>query len=361
MYKRSLTSAPESIIEHGKIHFGSFLGASKRLDIRGVRRPFADSVLLSTPIKALTNLRIKSTLTYVFTIGRFFGLVTMFDDKIFGLADVVLWDTATSNARHFSRHRFMGIRRHFIPHDTNKASATCFGKKRFIKVLWNKNAQKLTLQLDLANDTFHPAIKARLFSRFGTNASSEVQTVCEAPSKSRCKATWIVSATVTGGVKIAKKARNLGSINQNEGLALFTLSRIYQDWHSKCVTLWALGKVDGRDVTLTLTQSTQDALDADKSNENFLFVNGVPTALPSVLITHPFGLAGRHIIQDTEGMVDLSFEPRNSLRRTVNVIIMRNAYEMTFGLINGTLTSADGTVITLKDFGAVIKRSVVRV
>lgn len=361
MYKRSLDKPPASIIERGKIHFGSFLGASPRLDIRGVKRPFADSALLSSPIRALTNLRIKSTLTYVFTAGRYFGLVTMFDDKIFGLADVVIWDATTSNSRHFSRHRFMGIRRHFIPHDTTKASATCFGKSKFIKVLWNKNAQKLTLQLDLANDAFHPAIKARLFSRFGTSATSEVQVVNGAPTPNRCKATWIVSTPATGGVKIAKKARNLGSIPQKDGLALFTLSRVYQAWHTKSMTLWALGRIDGRDVSLTLTQSTQDALDADNSNENFLFVNGEATALPSVLVTHPFGPSGRHIIQDTEGMVDLSFEPRNTLRRTVNVIIMRNAYEMTFGFISGTLKSNDGTVLTLKNFGAAIKKSVVRV
>ena len=60
--------------------------------------------------------------------------------------------------------------------------------------------------------------------------------------------------------------------------------------------LYSLGKVKGKDVFFTMQYSNLDAANADLYNNNVLIVDGKPTALPSVIMTHPFGIDKNWII-----------------------------------------------------------------
>ena len=44
----------------------------------------------------LSRLRIKSRLNYIFSLDKIFGRVDFFDFKVFGLAEVILWEKETS-------------------------------------------------------------------------------------------------------------------------------------------------------------------------------------------------------------------------------------------------------------------------
>ena len=78
MYNRKIQEAPEKIVRNGKIEFGTFGGLLPKLDIRGVRAPFA-----GTPLPAvITNFRIQSSLVFMFNIGSYIGTIDFFDHKI---------------------------------------------------------------------------------------------------------------------------------------------------------------------------------------------------------------------------------------------------------------------------------------
>ena len=63
MYSRQIDEPPLHIIENGKAHFGTFSGVSPKIDIKGMRAPYA-----GVPLPAfISNLRIKSRLVNGFS------------------------------------------------------------------------------------------------------------------------------------------------------------------------------------------------------------------------------------------------------------------------------------------------------
>ena len=84
MYTREIKETPDVLVRNYKPVFGTFKGHPKRLDIRNVFKPYG-TVPLPTFI---TNLRIKSRLTFSFDIGDYIGRITFVDAKIIGYSEV---------------------------------------------------------------------------------------------------------------------------------------------------------------------------------------------------------------------------------------------------------------------------------
>src|SRR5574344_1047189 len=112
-----MSNPPESIVINGKAVFSTFSSVPDRLDIRGMKAPFAGIPLPSF----FTNIRIKSRIAYMFSIGPYIGMVEFFDDKMFGLAEMTFWNKETN--KKFSYHTLMAMRRRFVP--TKLANAVC--------------------------------------------------------------------------------------------------------------------------------------------------------------------------------------------------------------------------------------------
>jgi hypothetical protein len=86
--------------------------------------------------------------------------------------------------------------------------------------------------------------------------------------------------------------------------------------------------------------------DTYKNNENALWVNGRLTPLPPVLVTMPKGPDSDWIIQDVEGMVDLTFTPDE---RRAAFIFTNVELNVPLGYYNGMLVNADGGQIAVKN------------
>ena len=106
--------------------------------------------------------------------------------------------------------------------------------------------------------------------------------------------------------------------------------------------------------------STLDAADPDKYNNNVLIVDGKETALPSVVMTHPFGISKKWVIQDTESMVDLTFTPSSIHARNLNIIILHKRGKSIYGTFEGVLMDSEGNKITLKNFPGIISGNSIR-
>ena len=354
MYIRPLTEIPKSIIHNGKINFGSYEGITPRLEIRGVRAPFA-----GIPTSRLfSNFRIKSKIIYTFCYEKFAGLVEFFDDKAFGLAEVLVWNRETNQK--YAYHTFMGPRRRFVPVDTSEAACTSYSKKRYIKISWSRKHQKLKLGFVVKGDKFRPAVKGNFVSKIGNDKSSEVLFVNPAPTTQRCSATWFIPFTVKGGIGMAKQRKQITCLPENSGIGMMYVNRTYLKARSSNEIMFGLYEQDGKQIQFSFSNTNQDALDEDNYNNNILSVNGSNTAMPPVKITHPYGINEKWIIQDTENMVDLSFTPLSKTNYTVNIIIMRNTNSTLYGTFEGILLTKDGEKIVLKDCPGIVKKSLLR-
>jgi hypothetical protein len=86
-----------------------------------------------------------------------------------------------------------------------------------------------------------------------------------------------------------------------------------------------------------------------KNNENALWVNGNLTPLPPVKITKPDGPGSDWIIQDMEGMVDLTFTPKESIGKSFNLLVCRSDYHYPVGVYNGAIKNTKGEEIQVKN------------
>ena len=138
------------------------------------------------------------------------------------------------------------------------------------------------------------------------------------------------------------------------------VNRTYLRFHSSSELMVGFFEYEGKKITFTFSSTSQAALDGDRYNENMLSVDGDITAMPPVCITHPFGIQKKWIVQDTESMVDLSFMPVSCSSRTLNIIVMRNAYTTIYGNFEGVLLTKNGEKIVLKNCFGIVKKSMLR-
>jgi len=89
--------------------------------------------------------------------------------------------------------------------------------------------------------------------------------------------------------------------------------------------------------------------DTNKNNENALWVDGKLTPLPPVLVTMPNGPDDDWIIQDVEGMVDLTFTPKELNKSGVKLFFTKAEFTAPLGNYNGMLVNKDGEKIQIKN------------
>ena len=349
MYSRSFTEPPRKLVEGGKAHFGTYAGVSPRFDIKGMRAPYAGIPLPSI----ISDIRIKSRLNYYFNIEKYIGLVEFFDFKIIGLVEVCFWDK--TNGKKCVYHSIMPTRRRFIPKNTDKGICASFRKSRYIKISWEKEHTSKSMRFHVKHNSSWPDSEGWFHSIREDSMRKDNSFVCTCPTTSRCSAIWFSSMKINGHLAVKGEEPD-----NSPGLAAMVMNRFYTKTLSHGSRMCALGKIDGKEIVFYIEETSYDAADPDKYNANILVCDGVSTALPSVVATHPFGLNKKWIIQDTESMVDLTFTPVSLYRRALNLIALRSSYSHIYGTFEGVLLDKDGNKINLKDFPGMITRSYMR-
>ena len=355
MYTREIKTPPEKIVHNGKIEFGTFQGLLPRLDIRGVRAPFAGFPFPTV----ITNFRIQSSIMFLFNIGAFIGTVDFFDHKIFGFADVVFWNKETG--RKFAYRSFMGPRRRFIPHNMITGFCASFNKKRYIRISWDHQRDRLSMIFNLKGDSSRPSAQAAFVARYSEIPMCELATVVPAPSKRRCSASYVSSPKIHGTISLEKtKLSEEFSQEDFDGTALLNINRTYYNFHSISEFIVATGQINGKKFSFQMLTTQENAVDSENINGNLLCVDGNCTPLPPVTITHPFGITKKWVIQDFENMVDLTFTPVSDNHREVSFFVMKSQLRTIFGTFEGVIKTKDGEDIVLHNFEGIAKNQLLR-
>lgn len=349
MYYRELTEPPVQIIENKKANFGTYKDVCQKLDIKGMFAPYA-----GVPVPAfISNLRIKSRLNYIFNVEKYIGLTEFFDFKIFGFSNLIIFDK--ESGKKYNYFNIMGPKRRYIPTNTEKGSCISYKKTRYIKVSWGRNHQHLALRFNVHGDSLRPDIKGHFFSPMTAPAHTDALFVNPSPAASRCSATWLTTMNIQGELTFSN-----GASISSEGLAAMMINRTYYKLRTFSTLSWGMGTVKDKNIVFQLKNSNMDAAQPDKYNDNILIIDGVETALPSVYMTHPFGINKDWIIQDTESMVDLTFTPISMNNRVRNIIAMRFNHTIIYGTYTGVLLDKDGNKVVLKNFPGIINRNTLR-
>ena len=355
MYTREIKTPPVKIVHNGKIEFGTFGGLLPQLDIRGVRTPFAGFPLP----KVITNFRIQSSLMFFFNIGSYIGTVDFFDHKVFGFADVVFWNK--ESGRKFAYRSFMGPRRRFIPHNMKIGFCASFNKKRYIRVSWDHQRDRLSMIFNLKGDSSRPSAQAAFVAHYSDSSFCETASVVPFPSKRRCSATYMAAPQIHGTITM-EKTKLSEEVSQEDlnGSAVLSINRAYYNFHSISEFIVASGEINGKKFTFQMFTTQENAVDSDNINGNILCIDGECTPLPPVTITHPFGLSKKWVIQDFENMVDLTFTPTSENHRDVTFFVMKSQLHTIFGPFEGVIKTKNGEDIILHNFEGIAKNQLLR-
>ena len=355
MYTRPLTDPPFKLVRNGKPVLGTYSGVPSRLDIRGVEAPFGGLPL--PPV--FTNFWIRSQLTFFFNIGDYIGSVEFFDAKVYGLGEVLFWNTKTNTK--FVYRTLTGPRRRLIPVRLSNAICASFRKSRYIRISWDRRHNRISLLFNVKGDSARSAANAAFIARFGDPQTAEMVSVMPAPTMRRCSATWLAAISIHGALSLGPTKKSAQKIMADaNGTGLLAMNRSYFKIHTNFNIVTGLGITAGKKIQFRLVTSSLDAADNNKYNANVLFADGEISPLPQVYITHPFGINGTWIIQDTQSMVDLEFTPISNSLRKLDMFISRAAYHMIYGTFNGILLTGNGEKISLNGFPGIVKKSMFR-
>ena len=341
--------APEHLVKNGQACFGTFEGVSPKIDIRGMRAPYAGVPLPSF----ISNLRIKSRLEYIFNLEKFIGFSKFFDFKAIGLGEIIFWNK--ENGKKYVYHTIMPPRRRFVPTLTSRGICACYRKSRFIKISWRRSHQRHALEFRVKGDSARPNASGYIYSPLQDNMHADSLFNCPSPSSSRCNVTWFSAMKMNGQININNEVAE-----DSWGLGMMVLNRAYYKFKSKTTSTYGVGSIKNRNIIFYLKASNMDAADSDAYNCNVLVIDGKKTCLPPVYMTHPFGIEKNWIIQDTESMVDLTFTPLSTNSRTLNLIALRTSYNTMYGTFEGVLLTENGEKIILKNFPGLLEKGTLR-
>lgn len=355
MYTRKIEPCPEGFVKAGKPVFGTFSGIPERLDIRGVRNPYSSFHFLPPLV---TNLRIKSRLSYFFSIGNYVGCIEFFDAKVFSFEELTFWEKSTK--RRFVYRAIMGPRKRFIPHSLRSGFVKNNSARRYSRISWDKEHRKFSFIFRMAGSKTVPASNAAFISRMESEDVISLSACNPSPTSRRCTARFMQVMPIHGALSTREADGQEKLMDDSEGLCFFDMARYYMKFHSAGEYLTGLGEVDGQNVSFRLDVSSQEAVDSYSYNANVLFVGGRATPLPPVRITHNHGLMKTWNIQDTEGMVDLLFTPASDNYKLISTLILKTEYHTIYGSFEGMLLTAGGRKITFKSLDGIAKKYRIR-
>lgn len=339
----------------GKPVFGTFSGLPERIDIRGVRNPYSAFHFLPPLV---TNLRIKSRLSYFFNIGNYVGCIEFFDAKVFGFEELTFWEK--SSKRRFVYRAVMGPRKRFIPHSLRSGFVMNSSRRRYSRISWDKEYRKFSFMFHMEAGKHVPASNAAFLSRMDSEDVVSLTTCNPSPTSRRCSLHFMQSMPIHGALSAKDADGSTKLMDDSEGICFFDIARHYMKFHSQGEYLTGLGQTGGRNLTFRLEISSQDAVDSYAHNANVLFIGGKATPLPPVRITHNHDPMKTWNIQDTEGMVDLLFTPLSDSNNLVSTLILKAEYHTIFGTFEGTLMTADGEKICFKSLEGIAKKYWIR-
>ena len=378
MYSRMLGKAPDFLLEdtnqgkkiwHGKKYrprFGSYIGTPKSIGINGVRFPYG---IIPLPT-FITNMRIRSNFSFVFSTDEFIGSIDILDVKLAGFYEMSLWNKKT-NLR-YSYRGITGIHRHFIPKNLEKAICCTRKRRRYIRILWDKEKNRFGIVFRMKGDGVKPNFNGSFLASYD-DSSPALTSVLPFPTTRRCYVSYQRKIDAdcklfsVPGRRLCKK-ENDGTLKIDESCkakCLLSSVRAYfkfRNYSDASVALGFAPDEEGKEheIEFRLTTHSSFLPDSNDYNENVLFCDDEITVLPSVRITHEYGATKKWVIQDTEGMVDLVFTPSSSRKKFISAIIFESQYNFEFGTFDGVVFTKDGKSITIKDFPGVCKNTRIR-
>ncbi len=350
LYTREVSTAPLSPVKAGKPAFGTYAGPFEWMDIRGMKRPFGNLPIPSV----LTDRRVMGIMRFIFCDANNIGEIELFDAGYFSFMETTIWNRQTKRRIAYRRiipPGFMGL-----PMEFGNSVTACRSRKRFTRIHARLSKGLIHADFDFLGSSARPPCEGRFEMDFSLPGAADLASVIPYRVRRRCLASYQAVAPLHGWIGTGFDDHR---IEASSGVGYFDVRKAYFSLRTKMSMVIGLSRIDGRIVSFQLGNSVNR--EDDRFNDNVLFVDGRRWPMPPVRITRPYGVTGAWVIQDTESMVDLVFNPVSDSSRKLSAFVVRTDYHTVYGTFEGTLLTGEGEKILLRGFPGIGKKILLRI
>jgi hypothetical protein len=349
MYKREIEAPRASPIIAGKPLQGTWIGAFEEVDLLTIQHPF------SIPFpRWMKDSRIKEWESFVVQDERFSLNALLSNLKCYRVAQVILYDKNSRERMWFKK--IIPLSGWRLPRTLTNASIESRSYSFFFRIHDWFDADTIKVDFDIEATRRRPSFTAHL--EFDLNRSMvSPMAVNLLFSERRCMYAFKALAAVRGDMVFG--GRHI-SLDPQRTSGMFCDFKGYYPYRMRAV--WCTGSgFDAENRRYGFSIAENQARESYKNNENALWLEGRLTPLPPVRITMPNGIDSDWVIQDTEGMVDLTFSPQEKTRSALNLLVSRAEYDTPLGFFNGILLTSEGERIVVRNLWGLGEKLYLRV
>ncbi|MDR0302769.1 MAG: DUF2804 domain-containing protein [Treponema sp.] len=349
MYTREIQAPIASPIQDGVPLFGTWNRAFEKVDLQEIHRPFRYPVP-----RWVKGLRIKEWECFSAHDDKFALEALFCNVKFYRMAQVLLYDK--ENDKKFLFRKIKPGTGWHLPQNLANASVDGYSSHFYFRIHSWLDAGTIRLDINVEATRRHPSLTIHL----AYNVSSQDVTpmaVSLGITGQRSMYAYKALAPVRGDMVLG--GRHIG-LKQDTCSGFFCDYKGYFPYRMHTTICSAIG-FDEENRRFGFNIAENQTRETNKNNENALWVNGQLTPLPPVLITQPGGPEAGWVIQDVEGMVDLTFTPKEQNKNGMNLIFTHAELNFPMGYYNGMLMNSEGKKIQIKNIFGIGEKLYLRV
>jgi hypothetical protein len=318
------------VVTDGEFNLGCYTKPFQLTNMLDVERPYRYRLP-----RLIKYFRLKEWVAFYLGDSRHFFMTTLYDAKSAAIAIFQGYDRQTKRSFGF-RHLIPGGILRFGP-SLDGTRLAFHGGRDFLDYHVKLSEGVIGVRVGHRGGRSSPSFSGSMTLTWNDRQTA-MESVCLPLGLNRAMYTTKALMPLNGRFRIDKETFDfsgsdaMGVLDDHKGYYPY---RLRYDW----VAGFGLdGK--GRRVGFNLVDN--QVRDPEKDNENCMWIGGRTFSLPPVRVTRPRGVYEEWIIQDTEGLVDLTFQPetRNDLR--INLLFARSDYSGPFGTFKGFVRNGEG-------------------
>jgi hypothetical protein len=334
MYTREILPPRISPIENGDPVTGTWNRAFEKVDLLEIRKPY------HFPLpRWARNYRIKEWQCFSAQDGNFMLEAVFYNLKLYRMAQIFVYNRENGE-KYIYRLVKPGANWH-LPHSLANSSVDSHSADFYFRIHSWLDADTIRLDINIEAVRRRPSLTVHL--AYDTNSRDVTPMVVSLGiTKRRNICAYKALTPVRGDIVFGGKHINLNHENSSGFFCDYKGFYPYRT-HVNICSATGFNKEHKRFGFHIAENQTRDT---NKNNENALWIDGELTPLPPVLIT---GNDDRWVIQDVEGMVDLTFTPKEQNKSGIKLFIAKAEFIAPLGYYNGVLVNSKGEKIHIKN------------
>jgi len=337
MYTREILPPRASPVENGIPLIGTWNRAFEKVDLLEIRNPYGYPLP-----RWARDFRIKEWQCFSFQDSHFMMEAIFCNLKFYRMAQVLLYDK--DNGEKFIFRKIKPGTGWQLPHSLANSSVDSNSSHFYFRIHNWLDADTISLDINIEAVYRRPSLTVHL----AYNVSSQNITpmaVSLGITGRRNMYTYKTFAPVRGDMVFSGRHN---SLNYETCSGFFCDYKGFFPYRMQTTNCSAMG-FDEENRRFGFQIAENQTRETYKNNENALWIDGKLTPLPPVLITMPNGPDEEWVIQDVEGMVDLTFTPKEYNKTGTKLVLTKADFNAPLGYYNGMLVNSEGKQIQIKN------------